>query len=599
MRYRLRQLVLLSSVTLSVGAVAYIPVAGSGAAALQSRAEEERPNYLNVRPGVNYLGSKACAPCHKDIYNHFVRTEMGRSMSLPDAPSQLEKVPKPVTVYDKQIGRYFQVARQDSNLYQSEYKLDSAGEEVFNQTEKLAFVVGTGANGFSYLVQRGDYLFQAPLSFYSKTRNWDLSPAHELGFDRPIVTGCIVCHSGQPQPVANRNGLYGQPPFKELAIGCERCHGPGQLHVEARTKGAPPSSGVDLSIVNPARLPSWLADNVCMQCHEQADARVLQPGKDFLDFRPGNPLNETVAIFKVPLRRGNGAESPLLNHYYLMTLAKCYRASNGGLACITCHDPHQEPSAQESPAYYRQKCFRCHTNGSCPLPLTTRLRESPPNDCVGCHMPKVSLHTISHSALTDHRIVITPDEPYPDAAFEKQPGSAELVHLDPEPGKAQPQVPVLTTLLAYAQVQEIGSAYRGRYLELLSQVAVTETDSIEVLDLLARRALEDKAHPASAEAIRDLARAIQLGSTWPPDYDLLGLLLARASRFTEAISILQRGILLDPYTSSSYTTLAACYRSIGKKDEAAQTLREGLKLFPNDLEMHGLLKKLEAEQLLR
>ena len=370
---------------------------------------------------MNYVGSKACAPCHKDIYDQFVKTEMGRSMSLPDVPSQLEKVPKPVTAYDKQIGRYFEVARQGSDLYHSEYALDSAGEVLFRHTEKIVFVVGTGANGFSYLVQRGDYLFQAPLSFYSRTRSWDLSPAHEMGFDRPIVTGCIVCHSGQPQPVANRNGLYQQPPFKELAIGCERCHGPGQLHVEARTKGTPPSAGADLSIVNPARLPSWLADNVCMQCHEQGDARVLQSGKDFLDFRPGTPLNETVAIFKVPLRRGSGAESPLLNHYYLMTLAKCYRASNGGLACITCHDPHQEPAAQESPGHYRRKCFQCHTNGSCPLPLTTRLRGSSPNDCVGCHMPKVSLHTISHSALTDHRIVITPDEPYPDAAFERQP----------------------------------------------------------------------------------------------------------------------------------------------------------------------------------
>ena len=112
-------------------------------------------------------------------------------------------------------------------------------------------MVGTGANGFSYLVQRGDYLFQAPLSFYSKNGSWDLSPAHELGFDRPIVTGCIVCHSGQPQPVANRNGLY-RHPFKELAIGCERCHGPGQLHVEAHTKGTPQGSGADRSIVNPA-----------------------------------------------------------------------------------------------------------------------------------------------------------------------------------------------------------------------------------------------------------------------------------------------------------------------------------------------------------
>ena len=88
------------------------------------------------------MGSKACAPCHKDIYDQFVKTEMGRSMSLPDVPSQLEKVPKPVTAYDKQIGRYFEVARQGSDLYQSEYALDSAGEVLFRHTEKIAFVVG-------------------------------------------------------------------------------------------------------------------------------------------------------------------------------------------------------------------------------------------------------------------------------------------------------------------------------------------------------------------------------------------------------------------------------------------------------------------------
>lgn len=596
MRYKLTQLVLLGSAIVAVGAVARIPLARAGT--LRSEAEEPRPNYLNVQPGVTYVGSEACAPCHKAIYDQFLKTEMGRSMSLPDVPSQWEKVPKPVTVYDKQIGRYFEVVRQGSELYQSEYALDSTGQEVFRHTEKIAFVVGTGANGFSYLVQRGHYLFQAPLSFYSKTKSWDLSPAHELGFDRAIVTACIVCHSGQPQPVLNRNGLFGRPPFKELAIGCERCHGPGQLHVEVRSKGTPLNGSTDLSIVNPARLPHWLADNICMQCHEQADARVLQRGRDFLDFRPGTPLNETVAIFKVPLRRGRDAESPLLNHYYLMTLAKCYRASKGGMACITCHDPHQQPSAQESPAYYREKCFQCHTNGSCPLPLTTRLREVPPNDCAGCHMPKESLRTISHSALTDHRIVVSRGERYPDEAFERNPGSAELIHLNAEPGKAEPQVPTLTMLLAYAQVRDTSSTYRQHYLELLDQVAGTEKDNIEVLDLLARHAL-DQAHPASTEAIRDLSRAIQLGSTWPPDYDLLALLLAQASQFTEAISILEGGIALDPYTSSFYTSLAACYRSIGKKDEAVQVLREGLELFPGDVEMHGLLKKLETEQLLR
>jgi hypothetical protein len=162
MKYRLGPLILLSSVTLFVGARAPMPLARAGAA--MPRSQKPRPNYLNVQPEVNYVGSKACASCHKEIYDQFVKTEMGRSMSLPEAPSQLEKVPKPVTIYDKQIGRYFQVARQGSELYQSEYSLDTAGEVLFKQTEKIAFV-GAGANGFSYLVQRGDYVFQAPLSF--------------------------------------------------------------------------------------------------------------------------------------------------------------------------------------------------------------------------------------------------------------------------------------------------------------------------------------------------------------------------------------------------------------------------------------------------
>ena len=121
-RDRLGPLILLGIVTMFVGAVAHIPFARAGAVTLQSRAEEPQANYFNVQPGVNYVGSKACAPCHKDIYDHFVRTEMGRSMSLPDLPSQLEKVPKPVTVYDKQAGLYFQVIRQGSDLYQSAHR---------------------------------------------------------------------------------------------------------------------------------------------------------------------------------------------------------------------------------------------------------------------------------------------------------------------------------------------------------------------------------------------------------------------------------------------------------------------------------------------
>ena len=44
-----------------------------------------------------------------------------------------------------------------------------------------------------------------------------------------------------------------------------------------------------------------------MNCHQGGNTRVLQPGKDYLDFRPGTPLYET-AIFKLPVTIAQRAE---------------------------------------------------------------------------------------------------------------------------------------------------------------------------------------------------------------------------------------------------------------------------------------------------
>src|SRR2546428_8798582 len=156
-----------------------------------------------------------------------------------------------------------------------------------------------------------------------------------------------------------------------------------ELHVKERLKGDPLSGDPDRSIVNPAKLPSWLADNICMYCHEGGDARVLQPGKGYFDFRPGTPLDDTQAIFLVPLKRESPSRPDLLEHNFSMVLSKCYRSSGGRLSCLTCHDPHIQPSKQEAPAYYRKKCLSCHTERSCALPLELRLRKTPANDCAG------------------------------------------------------------------------------------------------------------------------------------------------------------------------------------------------------------------------
>jgi hypothetical protein len=44
-------------------------------------------------------------------------------------------------------------------------------------------------------VKQGDYLTEAPLSFYAKPLRWALSPSYEFGdygFNRQILPGCTL-----------------------------------------------------------------------------------------------------------------------------------------------------------------------------------------------------------------------------------------------------------------------------------------------------------------------------------------------------------------------------------------------------------------------
>ena len=188
-----------------------------------------------------YVGSRVCAKCHPSTYESFSRTDMGRSMS-EITPSLLKRVPASASIFDPKLNRHFEIYARDGNLYQSEYQTAVDGKEVFRETQKLEWIIGSGANGSGAIVRRDDYLFEAPLSIYAKIDSWALSPGYELGdygFNRPILPGCIACHSGQPRPVLDGNGRFQEPPFTELAIGCENCHGPGQSHVAAAQMGSP------------------------------------------------------------------------------------------------------------------------------------------------------------------------------------------------------------------------------------------------------------------------------------------------------------------------------------------------------------------------
>jgi len=566
----------------------------------QSQKSKSIPDSLtfrNTAPGVHYVGSKLCAGCHSPIYQQFSRTSMARSTFLPGKIVDLGWLTKPVDVFNQKHNRHYQIFERDSKIFQSEYAVDEQGKEIFRHTEELAYMVGTGVNGDTPLIRRGNYLFEAPLSYYAATKAWDLSPnfdVRDMGFNLPITADCIGCHAGRTQPVLGKDGMYNDPPVIELGINCESCHGPGELHVKQRLSGAPLSGMVDRSIVNPAKLPPWLADNICMSCHE-GDIRALQPGRYDSDFRPGTPLNDTVAILKAPIDPRT-EQSPLLEHYYSMTLSRCYRESGGKMGCQSCHDPHVQPSQEEAPDYFRSQCLRCHTQKSCSLDMEKRLAQHPPDACTNCHMPKQPALTVSHSALTEHRITRAPNEAFPKIAFEPSLPGTGFIHVNAVPGKPD-TVPPVVLLRAYRKelIRE-HLEFKDHYFSLLDRLAKAGSKDPFVLSAIAQKAGGDDDLP---RAISYAKQAIALGATSDSDYLLLDGFLARSGSLDASVDLLRKGIAITPYSNALYESLAKRELAAGNSTDGLATIQRGLELFPEDSALRSLQQQEVAKGLVQ
>src|SRR5262249_276206 len=116
-----------------------------------------------------------------------------------------------------------------------------------------------------------------------------------------------------------------------------------------------------------------------------------------------------------------GGSLAVVGHVEQFHQSRCYQRSET-LSCITCHNPHGEPNAEERVAYYRAACVECHQRERCKVNPQLRQKESPVNDCVSCPLPRAATE-VPHVAFTNHRIGVhqTPLAPQVETA-----GSGEL-----------------------------------------------------------------------------------------------------------------------------------------------------------------------------
>lgn len=387
--------------------------------------------FRNVKPDVKYVGDATCAACHPNIDKTFHAHAMGRSAEFVSRAPAIEKYDaaahNPTTVGNYEL----RVEKTATGVVHRVRAKDTGGVPLPDYVIPSDLAIGSGTRGRSYLAVRDGVVWQTPISWYGPESRWDLSPGFDLGHGgrRAIVPECLFCHVSLVEPVAGTLNRFREPLLPlQAAVGCERCHGPGSLHVEERAGGAA-ADAIDTSIVNPKHLAPELRSAICEQCHLQGEERVARRGRNVFEFRPGLPYDLFVTVF---VRHPDVAD---LHHsvgqFEQMEQSRCFLWSNGKLGCTSCHDAHEAPTPTNRDRFYRGRCLTCHESKGCTAPAPERRAKD--DSCIACHMPRAASSNIVHTSVTDHRIIRRPI-PDTDAGKGLSPGSIPLVPFRP-PGR--------------------------------------------------------------------------------------------------------------------------------------------------------------------
>jgi hypothetical protein len=382
-----------------------------------------------------------------------------------------------------------------------------------------------------------------------------------------------------------------------MAIGCERCHGPGELHVKERNLGLPMADGGDDSIVNPRHLARATQEDICAQCHLSAFANVTVRGRSKTDFRPGMRMADFAVSYRVD--RPNSAMT-VSGQIQQMRLSRCYRESQT-MTCTTCHDLHAPANHLAKADHYRNKCLSCHQTASCKQAMPARKTQE--DNCIACHMPRGPTD-IPHLSFTHHRIGIHRAKPTERLSeLDQLVPTADLAHL-PE-HERQRLLGLANDIFAgklagglddetrYDPVhQALAKVFQERARRLLEEVRSRGLRDAEVEDFFSRLYRRRDAERCIAHADATLQATLQALPIAPAIRKSALLNLATShfdqGRYEIAFPYLEELVQCER-SEISLMLLAICQQKKGNLSGAVRLINEAIAASPDRADLHEFL----------
>ena len=150
--------------------------------------------YASLNDSTSYVGIQTCRKCHEDKFETFIKTGMGKSFDLATHNKSSAVFSSHALINDTNNNlSYFPFWQQDS-LKVIEFRRNGK-DTVFKRIETIKWIVGSGQHTNSHLMNVNGYVYQAPMTFYTQKKKWDLPPGFENGFSsrfsRKIGLECI------------------------------------------------------------------------------------------------------------------------------------------------------------------------------------------------------------------------------------------------------------------------------------------------------------------------------------------------------------------------------------------------------------------------